>query len=563
MKRRILYLALIAAGAFAQAPSGLTGGPGSGGGGGVSNVATGCGLSGGPITGTGTLVSAETVNAQTGTTYTILTGDCGKLVTFSNGSAVAVTLPQASASFPSGWWMDVQNRGAGTVTITPTTSTIDGAASIALTQNQGVRIVSDGTNYFTMRGIGGSTPASAAELSACRITGQGTATATFGGPCNVVRNNYKVPAIATATMEITANTGNQTAELFLTSTDGLVLVTTTAVTVTCTGCSWTTNPTPAVLDDATPLATMTNTAGVWSAISVAKADIYLGTIAADAGGGLTITTSAGIRSLSLNSTVPRTTGAWPLLGDYDMSAGRWAPPTAAVAGLPAAASYSGYVYRVTDGSSGTDCTVGGGSTEVWCRSNGSAWAAIGGGSASNLSLASGKGHVWAFGPPDGSTATAQTGSTTVYFRETYFETAFSYSAAHAVINSAGTNNTDAAWALYDTATCTKVTNSQVTLEELDSPTSGRKFNAAGTAVVAAGTYYVGFAAESNVTFANSTPTAVHATLNADSSNPRVFTAAGVVATGGGATDNWLLPASCSGAKTGGAYNVPNIIFVVQ
>src|SRR6266436_6707039 len=37
------------------------------------------------------------VNAQTGTTYTVVTGDRGKLVTLSNVAAVAVTLPQASA----------------------------------------------------------------------------------------------------------------------------------------------------------------------------------------------------------------------------------------------------------------------------------------------------------------------------------------------------------------------------------------------------------------------------------------------------------------------------------
>lgn len=96
------------------------------------------------------------VNAQTGTSYTFVSGDRGKLVTHSNGSAVADTLPQATGAFGSGWFVWVENRGAGTVTITPTTSTIDGAASLALTTNQGCLIASDGTNYFTMRGIGGS-----------------------------------------------------------------------------------------------------------------------------------------------------------------------------------------------------------------------------------------------------------------------------------------------------------------------------------------------------------------------------------------------------------------------
>lgn len=92
------------------------------------------------------------VNAQTGTTYTYLTGDYGKLVTHTNGSAIAGTLPQAGASFPANWFMFVQNRGAGVLTITPTTSTIDGAATLVLNQNEGALIVSDGSNYFTARG---------------------------------------------------------------------------------------------------------------------------------------------------------------------------------------------------------------------------------------------------------------------------------------------------------------------------------------------------------------------------------------------------------------------------
>jgi hypothetical protein len=95
------------------------------------------------------------VNAQVGTSYTFVASDLSKLVTLTNASAVAVTLPQATAasgSFAPGWFVDVVNRGAGTVTITPTTSTINGGASIALAINNSVKIVSDGTNYFALQG---------------------------------------------------------------------------------------------------------------------------------------------------------------------------------------------------------------------------------------------------------------------------------------------------------------------------------------------------------------------------------------------------------------------------
>jgi hypothetical protein len=106
--------------------------------------------SGSAITTSGTIRAAEVVNAQTGTTYTIVTGDRGKLLTLSNASSIAVTLPQAGVSFPDGWFVDVKCVGAGTATITPTTSTIDGAASTALSTGQSARIVSDGTNYRTV-----------------------------------------------------------------------------------------------------------------------------------------------------------------------------------------------------------------------------------------------------------------------------------------------------------------------------------------------------------------------------------------------------------------------------
>lgn len=92
------------------------------------------------------------VNAQTGTTYTVLATDLGKLVTFSNAGAIAVTLPQATtAGFGKGFWFAARCMAGstGSATITPTTSTIDGAASIVIRPGQAAIIFSDGTNYRT------------------------------------------------------------------------------------------------------------------------------------------------------------------------------------------------------------------------------------------------------------------------------------------------------------------------------------------------------------------------------------------------------------------------------
>ena len=91
------------------------------------------------------------INAQTGTTYTVLATDLGKLVTLTNAAAIAVTLPQATALFGAGWYAYVRTSGAGTATITPTTSTINGAATLVLPSGAGAILFSDGTNWQALQ----------------------------------------------------------------------------------------------------------------------------------------------------------------------------------------------------------------------------------------------------------------------------------------------------------------------------------------------------------------------------------------------------------------------------
>lgn len=60
----------------------------------------------------------QTVNAQTGTTYTLVAGDAGKLVTLSNASAITLTVPQDSdATIAVGSYVDLWQLGAGQVTV--------------------------------------------------------------------------------------------------------------------------------------------------------------------------------------------------------------------------------------------------------------------------------------------------------------------------------------------------------------------------------------------------------------------------------------------------------------
>lgn len=90
-------------------------------------------------------------NAQSGTSYTILTGDRGKSLFMSNGSSIAVTLPQAGTTgFASNFYFCIRASGAGTVTVTPTTSTINGASSLAISTTRSACVYSDNTNYLAI-----------------------------------------------------------------------------------------------------------------------------------------------------------------------------------------------------------------------------------------------------------------------------------------------------------------------------------------------------------------------------------------------------------------------------
>jgi hypothetical protein len=106
----------------------------------VTSVTAGTGLSGGTITTTGTIaidtattvdkttaqtltnktltdpVVTESVNAQTGTTYTPVLADAKQMVTLNNASAITVTIPPAaSVAYTAGSKIDFIQKGAGQV----------------------------------------------------------------------------------------------------------------------------------------------------------------------------------------------------------------------------------------------------------------------------------------------------------------------------------------------------------------------------------------------------------------------------------------------------------------
>lgn len=96
------------------------------------------------------------LNAQTGTTYTLVAADSGKLVTSSNAAAVVITIPPSV--FAAGEQINVQSIGAGLtsfaqgagVTITSTGATA--TAPILRAQYSACTIICTASNTFTVIG---------------------------------------------------------------------------------------------------------------------------------------------------------------------------------------------------------------------------------------------------------------------------------------------------------------------------------------------------------------------------------------------------------------------------
>jgi len=146
----------------------------------ITGVTAGTGLSGGGTSGSVTLSidTATTVdlstsqtltnktltapklnlsfNAQTGTTYTLVAADSGKLVTASNASAITVTVPPSVYS--AGEQIHIQQIGAGQVTfaqgsgVTITSTGATASAPKLRAQYSAATIICTASNTFTIVG---------------------------------------------------------------------------------------------------------------------------------------------------------------------------------------------------------------------------------------------------------------------------------------------------------------------------------------------------------------------------------------------------------------------------
>lgn len=150
--------------------SGVLSGTGSdcgAGGGAVSSVTAGCGLTISPTTGAVVASVNVTTTNNTGITDTITATACGTITTENNASSIAVSI--TTAGFGTGNYFTVKNLGAGVATYTPTSGTIDGAATLVCKQNQSADLYFDGTNYKTLANSCGATLTIASGTSALGI----------------------------------------------------------------------------------------------------------------------------------------------------------------------------------------------------------------------------------------------------------------------------------------------------------------------------------------------------------------------------------------------------------
>ena len=97
-------------------------------------------------------VDFESLNDQTGTTYSLQASDSGKVVTLNNASAITLTVP---AGIPAGFNCTIVQKGAGAVSfVSGTGVTIANRLSRTMTagQNAVATIVSISSNYFITSG---------------------------------------------------------------------------------------------------------------------------------------------------------------------------------------------------------------------------------------------------------------------------------------------------------------------------------------------------------------------------------------------------------------------------
>lgn len=120
----------------------------------ASSIGVGNGTAGdtsGKITAAGFITSSSAINAQTGTTYTLLASDNGKIVKLTNASAITLTVP---AGLPIGFSCQIVQGGAGDITIAASGTTVNSCGSLLTIAGQyaSASLFSDAADTFILAG---------------------------------------------------------------------------------------------------------------------------------------------------------------------------------------------------------------------------------------------------------------------------------------------------------------------------------------------------------------------------------------------------------------------------
>jgi hypothetical protein len=106
----------------------------------------------------------QVVNAQTGTTYTLVLTDVNKQVSLTNAAAITLTVPtNATVAFPLQTRIDLVQLGAGQVTVSPAGGVTigvakdDGGVELFVRKLSGqyaeAGLVKQGTNLWVLTGV--------------------------------------------------------------------------------------------------------------------------------------------------------------------------------------------------------------------------------------------------------------------------------------------------------------------------------------------------------------------------------------------------------------------------
>lgn len=167
----------------------------------VSSVTGGIGVTVIPTTGAVVVNTPANSRNTTATTDTITSSDKGTIVTESNAASIAVAI--TTAGFVNTDYFTVKNLSAlaGVATYTPSSGTIDGAASLVCQPGQSADLTFNGTNFNTL--------ANNCRLDVSGTAGMGTSAIASGACATVV--TVSAPGVATTDTVMFGYNGDPTA----------------------------------------------------------------------------------------------------------------------------------------------------------------------------------------------------------------------------------------------------------------------------------------------------------------------------------------------------------------